>query len=119
MVGLADRHRACRAKLSDAVFTSSLIGRQGVQTSGRCQLIGVRSRFEERSWIEERDPGGTSIGGEEPGVGPYNGIHTHRPERFLQVLNVSIEECKGVKAAVSLGLKLCVVETSVTDREND
>lgn len=36
-----------------------LIGWWCVLTSRPCQLIGVRSRFEERSWTEERDRGGS------------------------------------------------------------
>lgn len=36
-----------------------VIGRALVLTSRPCQLIGVRSRFEARSWTEERDRGGS------------------------------------------------------------
>lgn len=97
LVDSADRHQ-----WSQRTFfpISSLIGRMSVPTSRLCQLIGVRSRFEERSWTEERDRGGTSSGGVHArahthGVGPDKWMHAHTLDRFFyrvicRALNINI-----------------------------
>lgn len=96
-----------------------LIGRPCALTSRSCQLIGVRSRFEERSWTGERDRGGTSRSSEEHGVGPDNRIH--RLDRFymsfFRALNVNTGDAKGDSLVwVNLGDSR-VVETSGSVRK--
>lgn len=109
LVRIPDLHRACVVSVSGDFSGSCLIGRLCVLTSRPCQLIGVRSRFEERSSTGERDRGGTSRSIEQRGVGPDNRIH--RLDRFFfyfsvfRGLNTGVPEAQK-KAKVLSGLKL-------------